>query len=409
MEIKPEFITIMTQDGIPLVTQMISPNLNIPEPALISGFLSALQSFSSEVLSNNNSNYMEIKVKNQHLIIYKRGVFNIGGMVNKTGNELKRILNYIADEVEMVYQPSFKPLNREIIEYFNELVISSFSTYIIERTWVPRFTTNNTNTINWAHLINGQSNIQQIIRQGSIDSNEVYRETFRLWILGEIDFRINLHEYDYVQYNHNTQPYLLSDENFCENADNRKPCFTTREITCKTILRSIKGTIDVGSLINLHEEAIELINCMHQYKMFELLNDQVKQLFLIKSIVQKLLDVVVENQGFNFVTKLIHELREDYSSIDTEITVEKNWITIDKDISNYLQMDRFLVDSILDKWTTYIVDVIKKVTPKKRKMVVDDLVINAQIEITEFYQFIKTGNTHDFLFNIENLSLGNFT
>ncbi|MCY3413181.1 MAG: hypothetical protein INQ03_16195 [Candidatus Heimdallarchaeota archaeon] len=403
MEERPQFITIMSSDGIPLLTQLISPNYNIPEPALISGFLSALQSFSSEVMSTT-SDYMEINVSGQHLILLKRNKFNIGGMMNKIGPDLKILLNQVADEFETLYQPSNSPLDEGLFNLFKDLILSTFANYLIELTWKPQIVqSDGLPDLDCFRFIDGQRSINQIIHQSTMDESIALTEIFRNWINGHIAFQLNVSLDDYVQHNANTQPYLLSASQTCAFSKQGMPCFSPDSVGCKNVLRNIKGIAPVKVLATISDDVIDHINCMYHYNILDRLTNEVKQLYLIKGIIQNLFEISEGKLNFGDLKEIIAKQSDVLlnAGIYSEIDVEKDRIKVDKDITKYKTMEREIIKKIVSYWTSYLVNVISEIPKKKRSDIIQALLVEAQDSITEFYQFVSSDENVDFLYQIE--------
>lgn len=420
MNFNPEFIIILSNNGNPLVTQLISPNHDIPEPALVSGFLTALHSFFSEFTSGR-SEFLEVAIEGQHLVLLKAEDFYVGGMVNEVTSELEPNLREIAEQFGMMvdFDENMLQLDEGLHFLFQNIVTKLFSTYQIKLNWIPKLPgeTPDIITLQYEFLsqIDGKMNVRQFALVSSIDVNSLRTEFFRLWLQGIIIFDTQLRKEDYVQHNSNSKTQLVFEGPHCGDIGKKDmPCdnISGGGVVCNNILKSVPDIISINELMNtVDNNALEFINCLYNHNLVDVLKTNIKQLYLIREIANKQLQILQDLHPFEDVIRIISASSQSLNDIgiSNELRIIRNYFIIDTNLSSYLQLSELVSDKYILAWVEFIDMIFQSANEEHRKNLAIQLVKYCEKLIIDFYKDLGNeadiDDAFDFLCLIEQIAV----
>ncbi|MCY3410602.1 MAG: hypothetical protein INQ03_03090 [Candidatus Heimdallarchaeota archaeon] len=399
MKQNPEFVIILSQSGTPLVTQLISPQKDIPEPALISGFLSAIHSFFSQFISGD-SDFLEIKVEDQFLVILKakEGDFFIGGMINEVTDDLRLTLSEIATQfADLVnLDAKFVTIDESLYFLFQSLVIQSFAQYQIKLSWVPKIKQGQSiSGYDFLKWIDGKMTVRQFAMHTSTNIESLRKEFFNLWLQGILDFDDTLKEEDYIYMNALSKTLMV--DLFADKDKRDIVCsdFEMR-VDSNDLLREIYEPVKIRNLMDSHgDDIMPLLNCLFQKNRINVLPVNIKQLKLIKDITQHLLDIHHANFGFDetIVTNCVNDL--EYLGIQYELKIINNYFFIESSIHSYLKLGSGVIAKYRSAWIQFISKILSRLDEIKRELIIEQLMEQAHDLILDFYNDVGDINEAD--------------
>jgi hypothetical protein len=199
----------MERGGIPLFFMKLDPKAQDLDPMLVSGFFTAIQSFSKEVIDWDSSMFQ---------VDYGARLFTVFSGVTtdlvvvslgEWDSEVTSVLKSLHDEFENVWIKNLSQKKRDKLKIdtgfpdFREGIVQNLSFRKLSGSWVPycvgpedvRFTSSSGII---TPLIDGKRTIDQIADESDANTDEVLAEVTRLWALGKVKFGSILNKEDIV-------------------------------------------------------------------------------------------------------------------------------------------------------------------------------------------------------------------
>ena len=199
----------MERGGIPLFFMKLDPKAQDLDPMLVSGFFTAIKSFSKEVIERDSSMFQVdygarlftvFSGESTDFVVVSLGVWD---------SEVTSVLKSLHDEFESVWIKNLSRKKKDTLKIdtgfpdFREGIVQNLAFRQLSGSWVPycvgpedvRFTSSSGII---TPLIDGKRTINEIADESDADTDEVLSEITRLWALGKVKFGSILSKEDIV-------------------------------------------------------------------------------------------------------------------------------------------------------------------------------------------------------------------
>ncbi|MFW9798617.1 MAG: hypothetical protein ACFFE2_16385 [Candidatus Thorarchaeota archaeon] len=200
-------ILIMERGGIPLFFMKIDPRAQDLDPMLVSGFFTAIQTFSKEVVDRRSSRFQVDYGARLFTVLSGESTDLVAVSMGECEEDVILTLTSLLEEFEGVW---IKDLTREKMDTldintefsdFREGVLQNLSFKQVMGSWIPFFVgspTSKTTESIVVPFIDGSRNVDEIVKESGLNREDVTFEITRLWALGVLQFRSILAPSDVV-------------------------------------------------------------------------------------------------------------------------------------------------------------------------------------------------------------------
>ena len=199
----------MERGGIPLFFMKLDPKAQDLDPMLVSGFFTAIQSFSKEVIEKDSSMFQVDYGARLFTVFSGDSTDFVVVSLGEWDSEVTSVLKSLHDEFENVWIKNLSSKKKDTIKIdtefpdFREGIVQNLSFRKLSGSWVPytsgpedvRFTSSSGII---TPLIDGIRTINEIADESDAGTDEVLSEITRLWALGKIKFSSILSKEDIV-------------------------------------------------------------------------------------------------------------------------------------------------------------------------------------------------------------------
>lgn len=199
----------MERGGIPLFFMKLDPKAQDLDPMLVSGFFTAIQSFSKEVIEKDSSMFQVDYGARLFTVFSGESTDFVVVSLGEWDSEVTSVLKSLHDEFESVWIKNLTRKKKDTIKIdtefpdFREGIVQNLSFRKLSGSWVPytsgsedvRFTSSSGII---TPLIDGKRTINDIANESEAGTDEVLSEITRLWALGKIKFSSILSREDIV-------------------------------------------------------------------------------------------------------------------------------------------------------------------------------------------------------------------
>ena len=412
----PEMILIINEGGIPIYSKMLGSQEEDMSSILISSFLTAIQSFSSEV-SNNSSQIMKVELGGQYLSIYKHNNFSVASIMNESDDEYGRIIMQIAqifesDLVDIVdVNQDFAGLN----ELIDSLVVQMLAKIKVKPNLVPiilkPLPPDNSNL---SSLIDGNRTVNEIQNISGVSEADVLVFLFNLFQNGYISFQQKLGRKTIVIKSPNSSKRIITGSSYCNRRTDEygnliSPCNRYGEEGCTRIIKELQGPMFLENLGFFDEvEKKEYIHCLLQNQIFITLNPLQISILSAKKFVNALLDSASSKLNSSAVDSMVATAIKilEQVGLSEEFQNSVDGSRVNLDMNKYLDYNAYELKTISDTWFDLLTELLYMI-PKNRKKIIHSMMEKNEemvMEIMEFDQDYKSEKLQDFLFLIETMA-----
>lgn len=199
----------MERGGIPLFFMKLDPKAQDLDPMLVSGFFTAIQSFSKEVIERDSSMFQVDYGARLFTVFSGTSTDFVVVSLGEWDSEVTSVLQSLHDEFESVWIKNLSRKKKDRLKVdtdfpdFREGIVQNLSFRKLSGSWVPytfgpedvRFTSSSGII---TPLIDGKRTINEIANESDAGTDEVLAEITRLWALGKIKFSSILSKEDIV-------------------------------------------------------------------------------------------------------------------------------------------------------------------------------------------------------------------
>jgi hypothetical protein len=199
----------MEHGGIPLFFMKIDPRAQDLDPMLVSGFFTAIQDFSKEVVDRGSSRFQVDYGARLFTVLSGNTTELVAVSMGECDEETILALSSLLEEFESIW---IKDLTRQELDTldintefpdFREGILQNLSFRHIVGSWIPFFvggtaTSAKTQESIVAPFIDGSRSIDEILSESGLNREDVTIEITRLWAVGALEFRSILAPNDVV-------------------------------------------------------------------------------------------------------------------------------------------------------------------------------------------------------------------
>ncbi|MGY5860484.1 MAG: hypothetical protein RTU63_14025 [Candidatus Thorarchaeota archaeon] len=199
----------MERGGIPLFFMKLDPKAQDLDPMLVSGFFTAIQSFSKEVIEKDSSMFQVDYGARLFTVFSGDSTDFVVVSLGEWDSEVTSVLKSLHDEFESVWIKNLSQKKKDTLKIdtgfpdFREGIVQNLSFRKLSGSWVPycvgpedvRFTSSSGII---TPLIDGNRTINEIATESDAGTDEVLSEITRLWALGKVKFGSILSKEDIV-------------------------------------------------------------------------------------------------------------------------------------------------------------------------------------------------------------------
>ncbi len=286
----------MERGGIPLFFMKLDPKAQDLDPMLVSGFFTAIQSFSKEVIEKDSSMFQVDYGARLFTVFSGKSTDFVVVSLGEWDSEITSVLKSLHDEFESVWLKNLSRKKKDTLKIdtefpdFREGIVQNLSFRKLSGSWVPyifgpedvRFTSSSGLI---TPLIDGKRTINEIASESDAGTDEVLSEITRLWALGRIKFSSILSREDIVASTSKIDRLLqLSSPQRAEIE--RKDSLVIKMLPYLSML--FDGRRTVGAIIeSLSEEyednqIIDVIDALVEFGAIVILSPEKRRLLLVK-------------------------------------------------------------------------------------------------------------------------------
>ncbi|MCJ7818082.1 MAG: hypothetical protein MUP60_04465, partial [Candidatus Thorarchaeota archaeon] len=286
----------MERGGIPLFFMKLDPKAQDLDPMLVSGFFTAIKSFSKEVIERDSSMFQVDYGARLFTVFSGESTEFVVVSLGEWDSEVTSVLKSLHDEFETVWIKNLSRKKKDTLKIdtgfpdFREGIIQNLSFRKLSGSWVPytfgpedvRFTSSSGII---TPLIDGIRTINEIVNESDAGSDEVIAEITRLWALGKVKFSSILSKEDIVASTSKIDRLLqLSSPQRAELE--RKDPLVIKMLPRLSMLFDGRRTLGaiVESVSEEYEESqiIEVIDTLVEFGAIVVLSPEKRRLLLVK-------------------------------------------------------------------------------------------------------------------------------
>ncbi|MHA1851176.1 MAG: hypothetical protein ACTSW8_07970 [Candidatus Thorarchaeota archaeon] len=199
----------MERGGIPLFFMKLDPKAQDLDPMLVSGFFTAIQSFSKEVIERDSSMFQVDYGARLFTVFSGDSTDFVVVSLGEWDSEVTSVLKSLHDEFESVWIKNLSQKKKDSLKIdtgfpdFREGIVQNLAFRKLSGSWVPytvgpedvRFTSSSGII---TPLIDGKRTINEIADESDAGIDGVLSEITRLWALGKVKFGSILNKEDIV-------------------------------------------------------------------------------------------------------------------------------------------------------------------------------------------------------------------
>ncbi len=400
-------LIIQMESGIPLFHQQLDPRVESMDPALVSGFLFAVQAFSSEFVNRGSTAFhIDYGERLFQILMGQKVMFvlvSTGEIDSETLDKLKELLKEFETKWYIELETT---VNSNLYEEFRSVVVDKLGIQRVSPNWVPYFETSDAPCAEnkLAQLIDNRRTIREIAEASGTEIESVITELSRLWAIGVIGFRHMLEPNDVVIPTKELYKYLqtgASEHRQLQEFNKNLVSILPR------VVPALDGRTTVAEIIQRYsEDTYDLLDYLLSKKAVELITHERKRILLAKELMQLTLDVAVRVYSKKVTIQILRE---------SLATIERPEIIADLQVSDsdykiaygYNVFDGMTHEQLAEihkDWLNILKDFIRRLPEKNKRRFVEEMVDTLQIEFFDKYSSEELDGVEQFTQELEELS-----
>jgi hypothetical protein len=408
----------MDKGGIPQFLMKLDPKATDLDPMLVSGFFTAVQTFSREVIEKGASEFQVdygarlftiISCDNLDLVAISVGSW-LESMTPVLGSLLR---NYESEWMKLTTNQKDRLDIHSSFPEFREQVIQNLSFREVSPTWVP-FIMDSEDApsieggTHLAPYIDGMRSIEGIIMESGLRREEVISEISRLWAIGVISFRSLIDTSDIVISTSRMNRLLQVTSTERTELERLHPDFIP-------LLPRLAGLFDgrrtvdviVRSLAEQYDERdlIQAIDYLLEVNAIEALSSEKRRILLVKEA----FDIALRVSEKVYSSKVAYEILEfvirkvSVPEVVGEIkhTEDRYWVDYESRLYEGLDPKRLM--DLYSEWMKVLAQFVGKLESNKMKKYVDTLVGAYSSYLLERYSEQDLRGFEEFAFWLETI------
>ncbi len=202
-------LLIKERGGIPLFFMKLDPKAQDLDPMLVSGFFTAIQSFSKEVIERDSSMFQVDYGARLYTVISGDVTDFVIVSLGEWDDEVTPVLKSLLEEFEGIWIKDLSTEEKDTLSIdvefpdFREGIVENLSFRKLSGSWVPVLIETGGKRGKKSGgkvlpFINGINTIDEISKVSELGTNEVVAEITKLWALGRIKFGSILNRTDII-------------------------------------------------------------------------------------------------------------------------------------------------------------------------------------------------------------------
>ena len=412
-------ILIMDKGGIPQFLMKLDPKATDLDPMLVSGFFTAVQTFSREVIEKGASEFqvdygarLFTVISSEHLDLVS---VSVGSWLESITPVLSSLLRrYESEWMKLSTNEKDKLDIHNSFSEFREQVIQNLSFREVSPKWVPFIIDSESmpsieGGTYLAPYIDGMRSIEGIIMQSGLQRDEVISEISRLWAVGTISFRSIIDNSDIVISTSRISKLLQTSSPERSELERLHPDIVT-------ILPRLAGMFDgrrtvdaiVKSLSEQYDERdlVQAIDYLLEVNAIEVLSSEKRRILLVKESFDIALRVAEKIYSSESAYDCLETAIGDVSvpEVVGEIKHAENrwWVDYESRLHEGLDPKRLM--DLYSEWMSLLAQFVKLLDTKKLKKYVDTLVGAYSTYLLERYSEQDLRGFEEFGFWLETIT-----
>ena len=404
-------LVIEKGSGLPLLFQRLDPRLTDIDPTLVAGFLTALESFSHEIVDQRASGFeVDYGKRLMTLVTGKYTIF--AALSDKDSPEITEILHELQDEFEKKYYEGQEGVEHTMMsdqsrfDEFRELIVERVGLQNISECWVPEFTSKNVAT--WLVddlrvLINGTNDISTILQNVDIESDKIIKVLTHLWTSGHIVFRNLLEMQDILIPTQDVYKYVKSN-----TPEHNELLDYSKELAMllPEIISHLDGRTTVRDLSKAFSDKVyRLLDFLFEKGAVEVLSPEKKRILWSKEIldiaIQKAFKLYRKNQVISALRSSLQQIAR--PEIMSEIRIQDDSIQVNFDFQMYTGMTPKQVSELHLVWIDLMKRFVRNLPDNKRSNYVKALVNSIQDDYFSRFSEQEIEGLDEFSYFLEEL------
>lgn len=199
----------MERGGIPLFFMKLDPKAQDLDPMLVSGFFTAIQSFSKEVIEKSSSMFQVDYGARLFTVFSGETTDFVVVSIGEWDDEVTSVLKSLHEEFESIWIKDLSRSEKDTLKIdtefpdFREGIVQNLSFRKLSGSWVPFVVGSEdialTSSMGYVTPhIDGKRTVSEIIEASDATADEVLAELTRYWALGKIKFSRILNKEDII-------------------------------------------------------------------------------------------------------------------------------------------------------------------------------------------------------------------
>ncbi len=396
---------IQRYSGLPLLSLKLNPRVLDIDPALISGFLMAIQAFSAEVIEKGTEEFQIDYGKRLFTVIVGSETMAVAVTTEGSSDAIIPVLRELQKEFEMNHYLDLEihgPSN--IYDEFKLEIAEHFGLQDIALSWVPvdkKCDDSELAISPIAPYIDGSSSISDIIEASGIPKEQVLKEISKLWTTGEIDLSNILEHTDIIIPTNEFYKYIQTGTK--ERPDLKK--FSPSLISLLPRLVScFDGRTTVAEIAKQYDPQVyDLLDTLVRMGALQILSPEKKRILLAKELLVKVLEIASGLYSTQVVLETLTEVlrKTDCPEILAEVHIKQNEWNVD---FGFLLYDNHSPNDIMNihaSWIDLLTNLIALLPSNKKKKLAERLVHSLQEEFFEKYSGNELEGFEEFSLSLE--------
>ncbi|MBD3406775.1 MAG: hypothetical protein GF411_11730 [Candidatus Lokiarchaeota archaeon] len=392
--------------GLPLLLQKLDPRVIEIDPALVSGFLFAIQAFSAEVMEKGSTEFQINYGKKLFTVIVGESAMVVAINSGGWSDEVTPIVTDLLDEFERDWYLGIEMHGGDqIYDDFKPRIIERLGLQNVSLDWIPYFKTNDVSTEQAVHVqdhINGELAIGEILKRCESNDDEVLMEISRLWANGDIGFKNTLERCDIVI---PTQKLFRYIQSHTQEREELKQFSSKLVQILPRVIQHFDGKSTIDQILQGQPNHLyELLDFLLSKRALEILSAEKKRILLAKELLERCLDVaedVYSKQEARLSLERALDHIEEPEIITQVHLVEDNEWKIDYGFLVYDGLTPKRVMEIHAIWLKLLKQYVKELPNKKKSKYIEELVSTLQIEFFDRYASDELEGVVEFSFSLE--------
>ncbi len=404
-------LVVHKDSGLPLLYQKLDPRHTDIDPALLSGFFTALRLFSQEIVHQQRSGF-EINYGTSQLVVAIGKVTMFAALAERASTDITARVNELLDEFERMWLADREDIDpgdpelRSRLEEFKQTIVARIGIQNIKPKWIPVFTNvhavdPNEHAVD--RYINGENTIDAIVTISGLERSKVIDRITELWASGAIYFKNLLDNTDVVIPTSRLFRHLQVDTPERRELERRMGHVVH---LLPEVSRLLDGRTTVGEIVKrLSPEVYDLLDYLFRVNAIEVLTPEKKRILVAKKLSEMSLSVAAKVFDSSDVARAVERALESAGrpEIDADILRGDNRVSVNFDFHVYEGLTPRQVLEVHDGWLKFLREFVAALPTKRRRRFVEQLGERIREDFFACYAPDELEGIDEFTFYLEKL------